>query len=166
MLKSDRTEEVAAATSSTPLERVAETPTDDCIAVSRRNGSAPAVRVRRRDLDRRLHLRSSRSGTARAVRGRRQDPDKQFIEASPETALEAAALEPIGEVTAEKLMTIWSRLRSKTQWYGRQAVADGSKHPNEHHQITEALVAFRAAACKASLTERQRFLEMTALQVA
>jgi len=28
MLKSDRTEEVAAATSSTPLERVAETPTD------------------------------------------------------------------------------------------------------------------------------------------
>lgn len=95
-----------------------------------------------------------------------QTQTSSCIEASPETALEAAALEPIGEVTAEKLMTIWSRLRSKTQWYGRQAVADGSKHPNEHHQMTEALVPFRAAACKASPAERQRFLEMTALQVA
>jgi hypothetical protein len=32
--------------------------------------------------------------------------------------------------------------------------------------MTEALVPFRAAACKASPAERQRFLEMTALQVA
>jgi hypothetical protein len=90
---------------------------------------------------------------------------EDYVEVAPE-ATRLASPQPSGGVSAEELITMWSLLKPTTQWYGRQGVAEGTNHPHEHHQITKALVQFRSAASNASPAERQRFLEMTAPQLA
>jgi len=60
-------------------------------------------------------------------------------------------------------------LKQNTRWYGRQWVSDGcpiARHPQENPAITQSLLRFRAAASKASDTELQRFLDITAPQAA
>jgi hypothetical protein len=76
---------------------------------------------------------------------------------APSEVTRPAPSEPSSGVSAEK---------PRSQWYGRQWVADGAKHPQEHHTFTEALAPFRAAARNASDTELQRFLALTAPQAA
>jgi hypothetical protein len=72
-------------------------------------------------------------------------------------------------VSAEDLMALWLALKRNTRLCGRQWIADGCLeviHPGEHHRITEALVPLRLAASKANNTERDRFLEMSAVMAA
>ena len=94
-------------------------------------------------------------------------PIGDCVEASTGTALEAVALEPLADVTAEKLMAMWAPLKRITRRHGRESVADGcpmASRPDEHPQITKRLVPFRAAASKASPAELQRFLEISTSQ--
>jgi hypothetical protein len=83
----------------------------------------------------------------------------------PETAVPGM----MNNVTAEELMSVWGSLKQNTRWYGRQWVADGcpiAANPQENPVISDSLSAFRAAVSKASHTERQRFLDITAPQAA
>lgn len=85
---------------------------------------------------------------------------------APAAATQPPRPETSSSVSAEELMALWSLLKPRSQWYGRQWVAAGAKHPLEHHVFTEALVPFRAAASKASDPELQRFLDLTVPQAA
>jgi hypothetical protein len=85
--------------------------------------------------------------------------------AEPETAVPRM----MNGASAEELMSIWGSLKQNTRWYGRQWVADGcpiAADPQENPIISDSLSAFRAAVSKASDTERQRFLDITAPQAA
>jgi Protein of unknown function (DUF3102) len=142
---------VATEREQTPLERteaVADKPMDDCI-------EAAAERTP-------LAMTSESSVIASAG-------ELMAIDAAAEAApLGAATEEPAG-ATAEQLAAILATLKPKTQWYGRQWIAEGcpiTNHPDEHFVITEKLLPFRAAVRRASERERQRFLEISAQQAA
>ena len=94
-----------------------------------------------------------------------QTEGNECLEALAEVTPPAPS-EPSSGVSAEELTALWSPLKPRSQWYGRQWVADGAKHPQEHHTFTEALAPFRAAARNASDAELQRFLALTAPQAA
>ncbi len=73
--------------------------------------------------------------------------------------------EPSADVSAEDLMVHWSPLKPNTQWRGRQWLEDGcpiTGRPDEHPIITKSLLPFRTVARKASLAQRERFLDMSA----
>jgi outer membrane biosynthesis protein TonB len=115
-------------------EAVAETPTQD-------GGEAAAAAM------------SARAAT---------DDD---VAATAEAAPQVVAAQPSGGISAEDLMADWSLLKLNTRSRGRQWVTDGcpeSLRSDEHHVITDSLLPFRAAASKASPSELQRFLEISA----
>lgn len=86
-----------------------------------------------------------------------------------QTGPETAVAGTMNDVSAEELISVWGSLKQNTRWYGRQWVSDGcpiARHPQENPAITQSLLRFRAAASKASDTELQRFLDITAPQAA
>jgi hypothetical protein len=70
---------------------------------------------------------------------------------------------------AEDLMALWLRLGPNPQWHAQQWAADGCPPvygTNVHFTFHEKLKPFREAVLKATAPERQRFLELSALQQA
>ena len=112
-------------------------------------------------------LETEAAGLANYCTGQTADAESgnNCAAAAAEVA-QLASPEPSSDVSAEQLLAMWSRLRPRSQWYGRQWVAEGAEHPLEHHVFTEALVSFRAAASRATEAELRRFLALTEPQAA
>ena len=99
----------------------------------------------------------------------RETAKRTFAGAAGRADPESAVSGIINDVSAEELLSVWGSLKQNPQWYGRQWVAEGcpiAVHHQENPFITNRLSEFRAAASKASDTERQRFLDLTAPQAA